>query len=94
MNPINDLFIKIKMIPTANATVPLIFVGLVKKATVLCGPIIRISPIINKRLPNAKNPESKNVIIPKKKKKIPPAVNPTPNSSLYRLVSLLQILDN
>lgn len=80
INPKNDLFIKIKSIPMQKHMVPLIFVGLLKNVIVRCGPIINIKPITNKIFPNAKNAESKNAIIPKMKKKKPPAVNPTPNS--------------
>lgn len=40
-------------------------------------------------LPRAKNPESKKVIIPNRKKNIPPAVNPTPNSKEMKIVSIL-----
>lgn len=80
MKPKNDLFIKISNIPKAKHKVPLILVGLVKKVTVLCGPMIKIKPIKNKMLPRAKKPESKKVIIPRRKKMNPPAVKPTPNS--------------
>lgn len=80
INPINDLFAKIRSIPVQKHNVPLIFVGLVKNVMVRCGPIIKINPITNNMLPKAKNAESKNAIIPNRKKKIPPAVKPTPNS--------------
>lgn len=76
----NDLFIKINKMPNPKHKVPLILVGLVKNVIVLCGPMININPIINNIFPKAKKPESKKVIIPNKKKKNPPAVNPTPNS--------------
>lgn len=79
-NPMNDHFIKINNIPVQKHIVPLNLVGLVKNVTVRWGPIIKINPITNNMFPNAKNAESKNVIIPNKKKKNPPAVNPTPNS--------------
>lgn len=80
INPMNDLFAKINSIPVQKHKVPLILVGLVKNVTVRCGPMIKINPITNNMFPNAKNAESKNAIIPNKKKNIPPAVNPTPNS--------------
>lgn len=80
MNPMKLLFIKINKIPNPKNTVPLILVGLVKKVIVLWGPIIKIIPITNNMLPSAKNPESKNVIIPKIKNRTPKLVNPTPNS--------------
>lgn len=79
MNPTKDHLIKISIIPNAKQTVPLILVGRVKKETVRCGPIIRMRPIIKSKLPKARSPESKNVNIPNMKKKIPPAVKPTPN---------------
>lgn len=75
-----DLFIKINKIPTTKQSVPLNLVGLVKNVTVLWGPIIKINPITKRMLPRAKKPESKKVTTPKKKKKIPAAVKPTPNS--------------
>lgn len=78
----NDLFIKINKIPSAKHNVPLNLVGLVKNVTVLEGPMIKINPMTKRILPRAKNPESKNVTTPKKKKKIPAAVNPTPNSAV------------
>lgn len=80
MNPTNDHFIKINIIPNAKHTVPLIFVGRVKNEMVRCGPIMRMRPIMKSKFPKARNPESKNVNIPNMKKKIPPAVKPTPNS--------------
>lgn len=80
INPINDRFIKINNIPIIKHKLPLNLVGRLKNEIVLCGPIINVIPIINNILPRARNPESKNVKIPKIKKKIPPAVNPTPNS--------------
>ena len=43
-------------------------------------------PIIKSKFPNARNPESKKVNIPNMKKKIPPAVKPTPNSKEDELV--------
>lgn len=80
MKPIKDLFIRINKIPIKKQSRPLILLGLVKKFIVLRGPIMRTNPIMKSKLPKAKKPESKKVIIPKKKKKIPPAVKPTPNS--------------
>lgn len=76
----NERFIKINKIPIKKHNEPRILLGLVKNVMVLCGPIINTNPIINNTFPKAKNPLSKNVIIPNKKKKNPPAVNPTPNS--------------
>lgn len=93
INPINDLFAKINSIPVQKHKVPLILVGLVKNVTVRCGPMIKINPITNNMFPNAKNAESKNAIIPNKKKNIPPAVNPTPNSisvSTFLFFKMLQ----
>lgn len=80
MKPMKDRLLKINKIPKRKHIVPLIFCGRVKKVMVLCGPIINTNPIINKMLPIAKRAESKKVMIPKRKKKIPPAVKPTPNS--------------
>lgn len=72
--------VKINRIPMPKHIVPLIFVGLVKNVTVLCGPIIRMIPITKRIFPRAKKPESKNVMIPRKKNNTPNVVNPTPNS--------------
>lgn len=80
-NPTNDRFIKINKIPTAKHNVPLILVGRVKNVTVRCGPIINTNPMMKRMLPKARNPESKKAMMPKMKKKIPAAVNPTPNSA-------------
>lgn len=81
MNPTNDHFIKINTIPNAKQSVPRILVGLVKNVTVLCGPIINTNPITKRMFPRARRPESKNVMMPKRKKIKPPAVKPTPNSA-------------
>ncbi|EMG47931.1 hypothetical protein G210_1594 [Candida maltosa Xu316] len=83
MNPMNDLFKKINNIPSRKHTSPSILLGRSKNRTVRCGPMINVIPMMNNILPKAKNPESKNVMIPKMKKKIPPAVNPTPNSLYF-----------
>lgn len=87
-----DLLIKIKNIPAQKHNVPLILVGLVKKVIVLCGPKINTRPMMKSMLLNANKAESKNVIIPKMKKKIPPAVNPTPNSSFVNMINYLNAI--
>lgn len=55
--------------------------GLVKKIYVFCEPIIKNTPIKNKILPKANRARSKKVNIPNKKKRKPPKVKATPNSS-------------
>lgn len=84
INPINAYFNNINSIPRIKQIVPLNFVGRLKNAIVRCGPIINVIPIINNTLPSANNAESKNVIIPNTKKKIPPAVKLTPNSNIKK----------
>lgn len=84
----NDLLIKIKKIPKQKQNVPLNLLGLLKNETVRWGPIININPITNNMFPNARKEESKNANIPNMKKKNPPAVNPTPNSTGTKLVNV------
>ena len=81
MKPKNECFNKIKKIPNMKHKLPRILLGLVKNVIVLCGPMMRTNPIMNKTFPKAKKPESKKVKIPNIKKKNPPAVKPTPNST-------------
>ena len=82
INPINACFIRIKAIPAKKHIVPRILLGRLKNESVRSGPMIRMMPIKKRMLPRARSPRSKRVIIPRKKKKMPPAVNPTPNSNV------------
>lgn len=79
--PINDRLIRIKRIPPKKKSVALIFVGRAKKYTARAGPIIKTTPITKRKFPIASNAESKKAKMPKKKKKTPAAVEPTPYSA-------------
>lgn len=92
MNPTNDHFIKINKMPKLKQTVPRILVGREKKAMVLWGPMINMRPITKRMLPIAKSAASKNAMMPTKKRPIPPAVKPTPNSALVMRVHVRVLL--
>jgi len=81
INPRNVHLIRIRNIPNRKKIDPRLLFGLVKNTTVFWEPIINMTPIKNKRLPRASKARSKNVIIPNMKKRNPPNVNATPNSS-------------
>jgi hypothetical protein len=73
INPINAYLNKINATPRMKHTEPFSFCGgrLKKKLNVLWGPIIRNRPARNRILPKARRAESKNVMMPRMKKKTP-----------------------
>lgn len=73
MNPINEYLNKISPTPRMKHTVPFNFCGgrLKKKLNVFWSPIIRNRPARNRILPKARRAESKNVMMPRIKKKTP-----------------------
>ncbi|EGA77272.1 Got1p [Saccharomyces cerevisiae VL3] len=81
IKPKNVHFNSIKKAPTRKNSEPRLLFGLVKKIYVFCEPIIKNTPIKNKILPKANRARSKKVNIPNKKKRKPPKVKATPNSS-------------
>lgn len=81
INPVNVHLERIIKIPMVKQIEPRLLLGLVKNTTVFFGPIINITPLKNKILPNANSARSKKVNIPKIKHKNPANVKTTPNST-------------
>lgn len=81
MNPVNVHLERIIKTPRVKQMEPRLLLGLVKKTTVFLGPMINMTPLKNKMLPNANNARSKRVNTPRMKQRNPAKVNTTPNSA-------------